>query len=100
MKKYAFILLALAGCTTATPMRDSKGNEMILVECNGKANSLSSCYQKAQEVCPGGYKTVEKKDTEEGYVSTWSAGGSQNGFGAGGRGASISKRNIVISCDH
>ncbi len=50
--------LVLAGCTSATPMRGPQGQQWLFVECDSVG--LQFCYQKAAEVCPGGYKLVKE----------------------------------------
>ena len=32
---------------------------MQLIECNGTANSIATCYEKANELCPGRYSVLD-----------------------------------------
>lgn len=59
MKKLIlFLSLLLLGCgSSVTPVYDEKGNKHISIGCDG---ALITCQQKANEVCPKGYKLVGK----------------------------------------
>ena len=39
---------------------DSKNN-IYMTTCNGLAETIGSCYQKAQNTCDKGYKVLEEK---------------------------------------
>lgn len=103
--KYALLslVLLLSACVSATEMRDAKGKKQIFIECNGTVNSLSNCYKKAAEVCPSGYKTIDKIDVTEGFNAAWGSNGqfSNNSgyFTSSGYASTGNKRNITISCD-
>lgn len=50
--------LSIAGCSTATPMRGPQGQQWVFIECD--SIGLQFCYEKANEVCPQGYKLVKE----------------------------------------
>ncbi len=58
------LALALAGCATATPVFDHNGQSAMLVDCG--ANPISTCFEKANQVCPLGYRTMGTSTTETG----------------------------------
>ncbi|WP_341519823.1 hypothetical protein AABC73_14825 [Pseudomonas sp. G.S.17] len=49
----------LAGCTTAQKIDRPDGTVEYQIAC-GAATGWGICYSRAQEVCPGGYKTIEE----------------------------------------
>lgn len=53
-------VIALAGCSTATRIRDDHGNAVVMVQC-GAATSFTICYDRAAKECPGGYRTVSEE---------------------------------------
>lgn len=38
------------------------GNDAYFISCNGALRSLSSCFKKAGDVCPNGYKRIDNED--------------------------------------
>lgn len=56
------ILIAFlaAGCTTAHAIYDDKGHQILMIEC-GSGTSMSVCYERAQTVCPTGYRTISEE---------------------------------------
>lgn len=61
------ILLLLAGCATATPIKTGGAPEYF-IECNGAAVPWSKCFAKANESCARGYDILEQA-TEHGPYS-------------------------------
>jgi len=56
----AFLILLLAGCsTTAQEIRRSNGPREYLIT-SGVSLGWRTCYEKANEVCPGGYTTLSE----------------------------------------
>jgi hypothetical protein len=57
------MLLALAAltaaCTTTQEIRRPDGSVEYLVAC-GAATGWNICYEKANELCPGGYRTISE----------------------------------------
>ncbi|WP_115631842.1 hypothetical protein [Buttiauxella agrestis] len=62
MKKILLIsaaIFALAACTTTTEINRGEGKKQFLIAC-GASTPWSTCYDKANEVCPSGYNDVSK----------------------------------------
>lgn len=52
-------LCALGACSaTSVPIHGSDGKPYVYVDCNGAFLSLDDCYEKANEICPSGYRIV------------------------------------------
>lgn len=64
----ALVLLLLSGCATETKMYGADGNPYHFIECNGLAQTMSACYEKAAKICPAGYRMAGKEDYENGVV--------------------------------
>ena len=52
--------LALAGCAgiEPKPFVGPNGKTAYFMHCSGMGRTLEACYQKAGEICPGGYTIV------------------------------------------
>jgi len=62
----AFLILLLAGCsTTAQEIRRPGGIKEYSITC-GVGSGYGACYERANQVCPGGYDTL----SEDGGVWT------------------------------
>ncbi|WP_240790647.1 hypothetical protein [Stenotrophomonas sp. TEPEL] len=72
-------LATLTGCTTAKMTVTPDGRRGVSIDCSG-SSSWSGCYEKAGQMCPGGY-VVFSKDGDEGNAI---AVGNKNGADAGG----------------
>jgi hypothetical protein len=59
MKRTILLCVFLYGCATATPLKTGSGNQ-FLIECDGAAVPISTCYKKANTVCPNGWDQVGK----------------------------------------
>lgn len=60
MKYPSLILIAtLTACASATQVKGPNGEAAYLVKC-GKAVQ-SKCTAKANDLCPGGYRVLERK---------------------------------------
>lgn len=59
MKRTIVLCLLLTGCATATPLNTGTGKQ-FLIECDGMAVPISTCYKKANAVCPSGWDQVGK----------------------------------------
>jgi len=53
------LTLLLAGCTTTQVVRRPDGAVEYLIAC-GASLGWNICYDKANEMCPGGYTTVSE----------------------------------------
>lgn len=51
------IVLGLVGCTTTQEIRRPDGSIEYLIAC-GAGTGWNICYNKANELCPSGYKTL------------------------------------------
>ena len=53
---------ALAGCASINPVpfKGPNGHPAFAMECSGMGRTLEACYQKAGEVCPSGYRIVDR----------------------------------------
>jgi hypothetical protein len=49
----------LAACAKSTEIRGPGGQVAQLIECDGAANSISTCQEKANELCPDGYAVLD-----------------------------------------
>ena len=50
----------ISGCTTAQEIRRPDGSVEFLVAC-GAGLGWNICYDKANEICPTGYKTLSEE---------------------------------------
>ena len=77
MKLFVPLLLvaALGGCTTAKMTVTPDGRRGVSIDCSG-SSAWSGCYEKAGQMCPGGY-VVFSKDGDDGNAI---AVGNKNGF--------------------
>ena len=60
MKRFTAILflsMFFVGCTTTQEIRRPDGSTEFLIAC-GASLGWNICYDKANEICPGGYKTL------------------------------------------
>lgn len=53
----SLLTLALTACTTSQEIRRPSGESEYLIGC-GAATGWNICYEKANELCPQGYKTL------------------------------------------
>lgn len=53
-----FLLLAAAGCATSQEIRRPDGSTEYLISCGYFGWYI--CYDKANELCPGRYKTLSE----------------------------------------
>ncbi|TVO51378.1 hypothetical protein FHP91_19590 [Denitromonas halophila] len=51
------IFLMIAGCSTVQEIRRPDGSVEYLIAC-GASLGWNICYDKANQVCPSGYKTL------------------------------------------
>jgi hypothetical protein len=54
-----FVSVFLVGCTTTQEIRRPDGSTEFLIAC-GASLGWNICYEKANEICPGGYKTLSE----------------------------------------
>lgn len=53
------LVVALTGCTTVQEIRRPDGTIEYLIAC-GASLGWNICYERANEVCPTGYKTLSE----------------------------------------
>jgi len=70
------LLATLTGCTTAKMTVTPDGRRGVSIDCSG-SSSWSGCYEKAGQMCPGGY-----------------AVGNKNGFTS----TQMATRSMLVSC--
>ncbi len=51
-------LVALLGCASATQVKGPNGEPAYLVKCGNAAKG--KCNDKAADLCPGGYKVLDR----------------------------------------
>ncbi|ALA87074.1 hypothetical protein D7Y44_10475 [Stenotrophomonas maltophilia] len=82
---------ALSGCTTARMTVTPDGRRGVSIDCSG-SSSWSGCYEKAGQMCPGGY-VVFSKDGDDGNAI---AVGNKNGFTS----TQMATRSMLVACSH
>lgn len=80
----------LSGCVTARPVALPDGSQGFSIRCDGAARDVSSCMNKAAEVCGGPYKVVAGSNELNGGVIAPVGNGSV--FVAGRH------RNVIVAC--
>ncbi len=55
----SFLLVVISGCTTTQEIKRLDGQKEYLVAC-GASTGWNICYKKANELCPNGYKVLDK----------------------------------------
>lgn len=99
MKLYAIAAaVALVGCATANKTYGPNGKEAHSISCNGAANSMGTCLEKAGSICgAAGYDIL----VQNGSVTPFGmANGYANSSGAGFSGfmGGAVSRNILVQC--
>ena len=54
------VALLVSGCTTTQEIKRPNGEREFLIAC-GAALGWNICYDRANEVCPSGYKTLSEQ---------------------------------------
>jgi hypothetical protein len=83
---FAILAASLAACAKSTEIRGPGGQVAQLIECNGAANSISTCYEEANELCPVGYAVLDAQQINGPIIAN------QYGFTQG------VSRQLVIQC--
>jgi len=90
----AAILATLTGCAVAKPTYLPDGRQGVSISCDGQAQGMAACYEKAGELCGSrGYDIVNR---EQQSSPTGSA--SVGRYGAFGSYGSVETRSIMIVC--
>ena len=96
--RFALLLasvLALAGCATAKEMYLPDGSVGYNIQCDGSANSISNCFQKAGELC--GSKGYALLNREGQVVPFGMSTGSVSATGASAQGAYVTQAGAFVS---
>jgi hypothetical protein len=92
MRKHLIIFcVVLTGCATATTINGPDGQQAQLIECNGAMLTISSCFKKANDVCPAGYALLQNSESQGSPVTTFGAYGLYS--------ASPTYRQIIVRCN-
>ena len=59
---YFVLFTLLAGCATSKSIQGPNGTEAFVISCRG--NNIEDCYEKAAEVCPNGYKFLDRGENQ------------------------------------
>ena len=91
----AFVVLSVAGCATSRDIIGPDGKKVMSISCNGGALDISSCYEKAGEICgSAGYEVL---NTDSASSPLMLANGRPGG-GFNMTAVTIIKRNIMARC--
>ncbi|HDS1654885.1 TPA: hypothetical protein QEL76_002841 [Stenotrophomonas maltophilia] len=82
---------ALGGRTTARMTVSPDGRRGVSIDCSG-SGSWNGCYEKAGQMCPGGY-VVFSKDGDDGNTI---AVANRNGFTS----TQMATRSMLVACSH
>jgi len=82
---------ALGGYTTARMTVSPDGRRGVSIDCSG-SSSWNDCYEKAGQMCPGGY-VVFSKDGDDGNTI---AVANKNGFTS----TQMATRSMLVACSH
>ena len=96
MRMISAVLLAsvLAACATSTKIVGPNGTPAYTIACG--AAMIGSCYEKAGEICPAGYITLNSSDAKYlGNIGTFSA---NPAFGSGTSTPMITRNSMLIEC--
>ena len=75
MRALLMLLPFLAGCASSTEIRGPQGQVQHLIECPGSANSMGTCYEKADSLCPAGYDVLDAQQAAgPGFVGPYRRG--------------------------
>lgn len=66
------VAVGLTACAEIQPkpFRGPNGGEAYTMRCSGMGRSMEQCFQKAGEMCPGGYWIVDKGSQTVGVPQT------------------------------
>lgn len=84
------VAAVLSGCVTARPVALPNGSQGFSIRCDGPARDVSSCMNKAAEICGGPYKIVTG--------SSESNGGAIAPVGNAGIFVAGRSRNMIVAC--
>lgn len=96
------LIVMLSGCAFSKDMYLSDGSKGHNISCDGSANSISNCFQKAGELCGSKGYTLLNREGEAIPFGYATGGASANAAGA--QGAYVSQvgmmvtRSIFVKC--
>ena len=65
MRWFIPFLLFLSACASIVPVafKGPNGNTLYSMRCSGMGRTLDECYKKAGELCPDGYRIVDRESS-------------------------------------
>lgn len=95
MKIQLLLVLLLSGCATSSELYLANGQKGYAINCNGAANSISTCYEKAGELCGSkGYTLLDRDGEAHGFGI---ASGSLNANGSNAQGIYVSQHGAIVT---
>lgn len=88
----------LAGCTMSRQITAADGRAAHRITCNGGANSMGSCFEKAGDICgASGYDVLNQDGSSTPFSQVsgrWSPAGGQ----INGQSWNIVNRSLMVRC--
>lgn len=111
MKHFLFLTMVLVGVSACAPTGDlvrdnnwtqsqayesydTAGQKLWFIQCNGSLNTMGSCMQRANVLCPNGYTLIDQSEATAGSFGTATVNPA-GGTAIGGHGVS---RYMRIRC--
>ncbi len=97
------VAAVLTGCATSKTMTLPSGQIGQSIRCDGAMLTIEACYEKAAEVCPGGYEVINT-DQLTGQMSGSGFSASPAGYGRGSYASGYSasmpyiQKGMLIRC--
>lgn len=100
MKKLTIYVSAIfmSGCAISSDMYLADGARGYSVSCNGSANSVSNCFQKAGEICGAKGYTLLNREGEANQYGLTTASANQSQGALVSQHGMIVTRSIMIKC--
>ena len=86
--------LFFAGCTTSKQITGPDGRTAHSISCNGGANNIGNCFEKAGDICgSAGYDVLDKDGSVVPISTLRGSNGRVSGFGT----AAVN-RSLLVRC--
>ncbi len=99
----ALFAIALTGCATVRPVTLADGSQGHAISCNGAAQSMGACIEKAGEICGTAGYSVLNQSGEVIPFSTSQGSFQANRQQASGSASSFSgamvRRDLFVKCN-
>ncbi len=96
------VVLTLTGCAITSEQYLADGSKGYGISCNGLANSINTCFEKAGQLCGSrGYEVLNRDgSTSQMAIASGSAYVNSAGGYASSSGSSVPliTRNIMVKC--